>query len=76
MADVIAHEMKEWAIEKGATHYSHWFQPLTGATAEKHDAFLSAPKASRMPPPSRPAVFVPPLRPEAIRHGTVPLRRL
>ena len=44
MADVIAHEMKEWAIEKGATHYSHWFQPLTGATAEKHDAFLSAPK--------------------------------
>ena len=31
-ADVIAHEMKEWAIEKGATHYSHWFQPLTGAT--------------------------------------------
>ncbi len=44
MADVIAHEMKDWAIEKGATHYSHWFQPLTGATAEKHDAFLSAPK--------------------------------
>lgn len=42
-ADVIAHEMKAWAIEKGATHYSHWFQPLTGATAEKHDAFLSAP---------------------------------
>ena len=45
-ADVIAHEMKEWAIEKGATHYSHWFQPLTGATAEKHDAFISAPKAN------------------------------
>lgn len=44
-ADVIAHEMKEWAIEKGATHYSHWFQPLTGATAEKHDSFISAPKA-------------------------------
>ena len=44
-ADVIAHEMKEWAIEKGATHYSHWFQPLTGATAEKHDAFISAPKS-------------------------------
>ena len=38
-ADVIAHEMKEWAIEKGATHYSHWFQPLTGATAEKHVYF-------------------------------------
>ena len=42
-ADVIAHEMKEWAIEKGATHYSHWFQPLTGVTAEKHDSFISAP---------------------------------
>ena len=42
-ADVIAHEMKEWAIEKGATHYTHWFQPLTGVTAEKHDSFISAP---------------------------------
>ena len=37
-ADVVAHEMKEWAIEKGATHYTHWFQPLTGVTAEKHDS--------------------------------------
>ena len=42
-ADVIAHEMKEWAIEKGATHYTHWFQQLTGVTAEKHDSFISAP---------------------------------
>ena len=42
-ADVIAHEMKEWAIEKGATHYTHWFQPLTGVTVEKHDSFISAP---------------------------------
>lgn len=42
-ADVIAHEMKEWALEKGATHYTHWFQPLTGVTAEKHDSFISAP---------------------------------
>jgi len=41
LADVIAHEMKEWAIENGATHYTHWFQPLTGATAEKHDSFIS-----------------------------------
>ena len=40
VADVVAHEMKEWAIEKGATHYTHWFQPLTGITAEKHDAFI------------------------------------
>ena len=46
IADVVAHEMKEWAIEKGATDYSHWFQPLTGATAEKHDAFISAPKSN------------------------------
>ena len=45
IADVVAHEMKEWAIERGATHYSHWFQPLTGATAEKHDAFISTPKS-------------------------------
>ena len=42
-ADVIAHEMKEWAIEKGATHFTHWFQPLTGVTAEKHDSFISSP---------------------------------
>ncbi len=41
IADVVANEMKEWAIEKGATHYTHWFQPLTGVTAEKHDAFIS-----------------------------------
>ncbi|MCK6477600.1 MAG: glutamine synthetase III, partial [Phycisphaerales bacterium] len=40
-ADVIAAAMKDWAIEHGATHYTHWFQPLTGLTAEKHDAFLS-----------------------------------
>ena len=45
-ADVVAHEMKEWAIEKGATHYTHWFQPLTGVTAEKHDSFISAPLPS------------------------------
>ena len=45
-ADVIAHEMNEWAIEKGATHYTHWFQPLTGVTAEKHDSFISAPMAN------------------------------
>ena len=45
-ADVVAHEMKEWAIEKGATHYTHWFQPLTGVTAEKHDSFITAPMKS------------------------------
>lgn len=40
-ANQVAHAMKEWAISKGATHYTHWFQPLTGITAEKHDSFLS-----------------------------------
>ncbi len=40
LADKIAAAMKDWAIEKGATHYTHWFQPMTGATAEKHDAFI------------------------------------
>jgi len=39
-ANSVAHAMKEWAIEKGATHFAHWFQPMTGATAEKHDAFI------------------------------------
>lgn len=43
MADVVAKAMKDWAVENGATHYSHWFQPLTGITAEKHDSFISAP---------------------------------
>ncbi len=48
-ADIVAKAMKEWAIEKGATHYTHWFQPLTGITAEKHDSFISHPdKDGRM----------------------------
>ncbi|MDQ7094537.1 glutamine synthetase III [Desulfosporosinus sp. PR] len=41
VADVVANTMKDWAIEKGATHFTHWFQPLTGITAEKHDSFIS-----------------------------------
>ena len=41
VADVVANAMKDWAIEKGATHYTHWFQPLTGITAEKHDSFIA-----------------------------------
>ncbi len=40
VADVVANAMKDWAIEKGATHYTHWFQPMTGITAEKHDSFI------------------------------------
>jgi glutamine synthetase len=42
VADVVADAMKDWALEKGATHYTHWFQPLTGITAEKHDSFICA----------------------------------
>ena len=71
VADVVAEAMKEWAVSKGATHYTHWFQPLTGITAEKHDRFSSpAPNADvilefslrngskerRMPLPSLPEV--------------------
>ena len=41
IANDVAHAMKEWAVEKGATHYTHWFQPMTGITAEKHDSFIS-----------------------------------
>jgi glutamine synthetase len=41
LADQVAQAMKDWAMEKGATHYTHWFQPLTGLTAEKHDSFYS-----------------------------------
>jgi glutamine synthetase len=41
VADIVANAMKEWAIEKGATHFTHWFQPMTGITAEKHDSFIS-----------------------------------
>ena len=42
-ANIVANAMKEWAIENGATHYTHWFQPLTGTTAEKHDSFITHP---------------------------------
>lgn len=41
IADEIASAMKDWAIEKGATHYTHWFQPMTGVTAEKHESFIT-----------------------------------
>ena len=44
VAEIVANAMKDWAIEKGATHFTHWFQPLTGITAEKHDSFISPSK--------------------------------
>ncbi len=46
-ADVVANAMKDWAVERGATHYTHWFQPLTGITAEKHDSFVTTPVHGR-----------------------------
>ena len=54
LADAVAAAMKDWAMEKGATHYTHWFQPMTGLTAEKHDSF-SAPPARARRSPSSPA---------------------
>lgn len=48
MANIIANAMKDWAIEKGATHFCHWFQPMTGLTAEKHDAFISPTSENRI----------------------------
>lgn len=42
VANVVANAMKDWAISKGVTHFTHWFQPMTGVTAEKHDSFISA----------------------------------
>ena len=47
IADIVANAMKDWAIERGATHYTHWFQPMTGITAEKHDSFLAPPVNGR-----------------------------
>lgn len=47
VANVVAHAMKEWAVEHGATHYTHWFQPLTGITSEKHDGFINPQKDGR-----------------------------
>ena len=46
VANVVANAMKDWAVEKGATHFTHWFQPMTGITAEKHDSFISPTKKS------------------------------
>ena len=47
VADIVANAIKDWAVERGATHYTHWFQPMTGITAEKHDAFLAPPVDGR-----------------------------
>ena len=86
VAGVVANAMKDWAIEKGATHFTHWFQPMTGITAEKHDSFISPcggrhghhgvfrqgadPAASRTRRPSPPAACAQRLRRAAIPRGT------
>lgn len=85
VANAVAHAMKVWAISKGATHYAHWFQPLSGITSEKHDSFLepnhdapplpslrarTSSRASRMPLASPTAACVPPSRPVATPLGT------
>ena len=84
IANVVAHAMKEWALEHGATHYTHWFQPMTGVTAEKHSSVLhqranlflnfrekSLLKGSRMHLHSHQVVFVQHLKPEDIQLGIV-----
>ena len=91
VANAVADAMKDWAAAKGATHYTHWFQPLTGVTAEKHDGFISPSpdggvimefsgkeliKGNRTRPRSRPADSGRPLRQEAIRRGIPPHTRL
>ncbi len=48
VASIVAHAMKEWAIGRGATHYTHWFQPMTGITAEKHDSFINPTNDSKV----------------------------
>ena len=48
IADIVANAMKDWAIEQGATHYAHWFQPMNNSTAGKHDAFLSSSGAGKV----------------------------
>ena len=48
VANVVANAMKDWAVEKGATHFTHWFQPMTGVTAEKHDSFISPTKDGKV----------------------------
>ena len=91
IADAVAVAMKDWAIEHGATHFTHWFQPMTGLTAEKHDSFLvaHAPTAGRWPSSaarnwstasptpaaSPPAACGRPSRPAATPPGTPPARR-
>ena len=69
IADVVAHAMKDWAIERGATHYTHWFQPLTGVTAEQHDSFISAPDAEGAHQGRAGCILLPVRRPACYLRG-------
>ena len=59
LADAVAQAMKDWALENGATHYTHWFQPLTGLTAEKHDSFYTPVGDGQIGGSERPSVWRP-----------------
>ena len=90
IVDAVAHGVKEWAMAHGATHYTHWFVPMTGSTAEKHDSFLSPtgegrtiaefsgknlrPGRAGRAARSRRAASAPPSRPAATPPGTSPAR--
>ena len=63
IANEVAHAMKEWALEHGATHFTHWFQPLTGITSEKHDSFMTPQGNGTI------LVFAQPLKHADIRFG-------
>ena len=81
VANVVAAAMKDWAVEMGCTHYTHWFQPMTGITAEKHDSFIapngegqvimefSGKELVKGEPDASSFPFVPHSRQEAIQHG-------
>ena len=82
VANSVAVAMKEWALEHGATHFTHWFQPMTGITAEKHDSFLSPTgvgeaimefSGKELVKGSRQAAYAPPSKPADIPHGILPL---
>ena len=84
VAAVVANAMKDWAVEKGATHFTHWFQPMTGITAEKHDSFISPTKDGNVimefsgkgpppPPPAAPPLPPAPPRPPPADSDSVPM---
>ena len=77
VANVVANAMKDWAVEKGCTHYTHWFQPMTGVTAEKHDSFISPNGDGQViMDHSQAEAYAQHLKQEVTQHGTLLLMRL